>query len=245
MTTTATYSRVRRLISSPNRARNHNLEQQAQALYKSWFVDFEPFKDGNFVESELGMIPEGWRVGALSDIASIVMGQSPSGSSYNEIGDGVVFYQGRTEFGARFPSIRLFTTEPTRFAEKNSVLLSVRAPVGDINIAKERCCIGRGLAAISGTYQSFVFYTIDSLQPLLTRYNGEGTVFGSINRKDLESIAIIVPPVSIQNAFNTLVMNLDDEMFRMYIESDYLAQIRDALLPRLMAGELKINDFNC
>ena len=224
---------------------NHNLEQQAQALYKSWFVDFEPFKGGKFVDSELGMIPEGWRVGPLSDIASIVMGQSPSGSSYNEIGEGTIFYQGRTEFGARFPSIRLFTTEPTRFAEKNSVLLSVRAPVGDINIAKEKCCIGRGLAAIYGTYQSFVFYTIDSLRPLLARYNGEGTVFGSINRKDLESIAVVVPPVSIQNAFNTLVMNLDDEIFRMYLESDYLAQIRDTLLPRLMSGELKIYDLTC
>ena len=224
---------------------NHNLEQQAQALYKSWFVDFEPFRGGKFVDSELGLIPEGWRVGALSDIASIIMGQSPSGSSFNEIRDGIVFYQGRTEFGARFPSIRLYTTEPTRFAERNSVLLSVRAPVGDINIAKERCCIGRGLAAVSGTYQSFVFYTVDSLKPLLARYNGEGTVFGSINRKDLESIAVIVPPLSIQDAFNTLVMNLDDEIFRMHIESDYLAQIRDTLLPKLMAGELKINDLTC
>ena len=145
-----------------NRRINENLEQQAQALFKSWFVDFEPFKDGKFVDSELGMIPEGWRVGVLADIANITMGQSPKGTSYNEIGDGISFYQGRAEFGNRFPSVRLFTTEPSRYAEPYSVLLSVRAPVGDINIAVERCCIGRGLASIlsKNKHQSFVLYTI-------------------------------------------------------------------------------------
>lgn len=120
-----------------NRRINENLEQQAQALFKSWFVDFEPFKNGKFVDSELGKIPEGWKIGILSDIANITMGQSPRGTSYNEIGNGITFYQGRADFGNRFPSIRLFTTEPSRYAEPHSVLLSVRAPVGDINIAVE------------------------------------------------------------------------------------------------------------
>ena len=90
---------------------------------------------GKMVDSELGQIPEGWRVGALSDLANVTMGQSPNGKSFNENGNGIVFYQGRTEFGVRYPSIRLYTTEPTRYAEPMSVLLSVRAPVGDINIA--------------------------------------------------------------------------------------------------------------
>lgn len=119
-----------------NRRINANLEAQAQALFRSWFVDFEPFRDGPFVDSELGKIPQGWEIGTLSEIADITMGQSPKGSSYNEEGNGIIFYQGRAEFGNRFPSIRLYTTEPTRIAEINSVLLSVRAPVGDINIAK-------------------------------------------------------------------------------------------------------------
>ena len=93
-----------------NRKINENLEQQAQALFKSWFVDFEPFKNGEFVESELGMIPKGWRVGTLKEIADIIMGTSPSGSSYNTEGIGDVFYQGRAEFGFRFPKRNMYTT---------------------------------------------------------------------------------------------------------------------------------------
>ena len=224
---------------------NHNLEEQAQALYKSWFVDFEPFRGGNFVDSELGLIPEGWRVGTLSEISSITMGQSPSGTSFNEVGDGIVFYQGRTEFGSRFPSIRLYTTEPARFAEKFSVLLSVRAPVGDINIAKEKCCIGRGLASIHGLFQSFVYYTVGSLKPVLNRFNGEGTVFGSINRKELEGLKIIVPPAIIQEDFNSIVSIYDRDIYDRCSENETLCQLRDKMLPKLMSGELKINDLTC
>ena len=224
---------------------NHNLEQQAQALYKSWFVDFDPFKEGEFVESELGMIPEGWYLGTLSEVASVVMGQSPSGTSFNEEGKGIVFYQGRTEFGNRFPSVRLFTTEPTRFAEQFSVLLSVRAPVGDINVAKERCCIGRGLASISGKFQSYVFYTVDSLRPAMDRYNGEGTVFGSINRKDLENLQIIVPTSEAEEQFNKIAEKLDAEIFDRSMENLQLIKLRDSLLPKLMSGELNINEIGC
>ena len=88
---TITYSRPRHRSTRQSTLRNHNLEEQAQALYKSWFVDFEPFKDGKFIESELGMIPEGWRVGTLSEVSSITMGQSPSGTSFNEAGNGIAF----------------------------------------------------------------------------------------------------------------------------------------------------------
>ena len=242
---TVTYSRPRHRSHRHSTLRNHNLEEQAQALYKSWFVDFEPFKDGKFVESELGMIPEGWRVGTLSEVSSITMGQSPSGTSFNEAGNGIAFYQGRTEFGFRFPTTRLFTTEPARFAEQFSILLSVRAPVGDINIAKEKCCIGRGLASIHGKYQSFVFYTVESLKPVMNRFNGEGTVFGSINRKELEGLKIVVPPLTIQKEFNSITNIFDREIYNKSIESVTLCHLRDTLLPKLMSGELKINEIDC
>ena len=188
-----------------------NLEAQAQALFKHWFIDFAPFKDGKFVESELGMIPEGWRVGKLGEIADITMGQSPSGSSYNEEGNGSIFYQGRSEFGFRFPSIRLFTTEPKRYAEPLSTLLSVRAPVGDINVATVECCIGRGLASIKSKYNhhSFIYYLLMSMKRTFDVYNGEGTVFGCINKDTLNGISIVVPPVSVVKAFNDIVEELD------------------------------------
>lgn len=134
---------------------NRNLEAQAQAIFKSWFIDFEPFKNGKFIDSELGKIPEGWKVGNLSDIANITMGQSPNGNSYNEKKIGMIFFQGRAEFGWRFPRNRLYTAAPKRIAERDSVLLSIRAPVGDISKALERCCIGRGLATLTSNHKTF------------------------------------------------------------------------------------------
>ena len=226
---------------------NHNLEEQAKALYKSWFVDFEPFKDGEFVDSELGMIPEGWHIGTLSEIADITMGQSPSGSSFNEDGHGIVFYQGRTEFGFRFPSIKLFTTEPTRFAEPHSVLMSVRAPVGDINVALDRCCIGRGLAAITAKDEafSFVLYTLKGKSSELDLYNGEGTVFGSINRKDLEGLSVLIPPMSIIQQFNDCIRPIDESIAIACKEIVNLSFSRDSLLPRLMSGQLSFDECDC
>lgn len=225
-----------------NRRINANLEAQAQALFQSWFVDFEPFRNGPFVDSELGKIPQGWKVGTLSEVADITMGQSPKGSSYNEEGDGIIFYQGRAEFGNRFPSIRLYTTEPTRIAEINSVLLSVRAPVGDINIAKNKCCIGRGLAAIKSKqgYNSFILYLLQSLKPLLEQYNGEGTVFGCINRKEIEGLPIIIPKESVINEFERIAENIDSEIKSLTTEQETLSALRDTLLPKLMTGEIKI-----
>jgi len=148
-----------------NQRMNDNLQQQARAIYATMFWGCEGAS------------------GVLSDIATITMGQSPRGSSYNEKGVGEVFYQCRAEFGNRFPTRRLFTTEPKCIAEPNDVLLSVRAPVGDLNMAYERCCIGRGLSAIhcKSGHNSYLLYTMFALRPKLDVFNGEGTVFGSIN----------------------------------------------------------------
>ena len=212
---------------------NTNLEQQAQALFKNWFVDFEPFG---------GKMPEGWKVGKLSDIAEITMGQSPDGKSYNENGIGTVFYQGRAEFGTRFPTRRLFTTEPKRMAKKFDTLMSVRAPVGDTNIANEDCCIGRGLAAIHSKdeHQSFVHYTVVSLRPQLDVFNGEGTVFGCINRDALNNMEIIIPAKNELDKFEQIVASLDADIYNRSEENDRLQIIRDTLLPKLMNGEIEV-----
>ena len=232
-----------------NRRINTNLELQAQALYKQWFVDFEfpneegkPYKSfgGKMVDSELGLIPEGWSVGALSDLADITMGQSPNGKSFNENGEGIVFYQGRTEFGIRYPSIRLYTTEPTRYAEPMSVLLSVRAPVGDINIATQKCCIGRGVASIKSKTDdnAYMYCCLKELRPQLDQYNGEGTVFGSINRKELEGLALCIPKNEVISQFNNLVLGMDRQMLNLFQQTQNLATLRDTLLPKLMNGEI-------
>jgi type I restriction enzyme S subunit len=219
---------------------NKNLETQAQTIFKNWFVDFEPFKNGEFVKSELGLIPKGWKVGTFSEICTIIMGQSPEGSSYNEVGDGTVFYQGRAEFGWRYPSNRLYTTQPKRMAKKGNVLLSVRAPVGDINVANEDCCIGRGLAAINCKYTSFILYLMQSLKPRLENYNGEGTVFGCINKDDLHGIKIIIPSAEIVAKYENICVIIDSVIFNNSHQSRNLAVIRDTLLPKLMNGEIEV-----
>lgn len=183
--------------------------------------------------------------GTLSDIATITMGQSPSGSSYNEDAIGEVFYQGRAEFGFRFPTRRLYTTEPKRMAESGDLLLSVRAPVGDLNVAYERCCIGRGLGAIHSRngYQSYVLYTMFALRPQLDVYNGEGTVFGSINRDALNSMPIDIPSAEKIAQFEAIVRPMDELIRTNYEEICRLADLRDSLLPKLMSGEIEVSNI--
>jgi len=227
-----------------NQRINDNLEQQAQALFKSWFVDFEPFKGGEFVESEMGLIPKGWRMGELCEIADITMGVSPSGTTYNTDGNGEVFYQGRAEFGFRFPKRNMYTSEAKRIAEADTILVSVRAPVGDINVAEERCCIGRGLASVKSknNCNSFILYLMHNLKPVFNRFNGEGTVFGSINKKAFEELQVLIPDEKAISDFESIANSLDCLIKKTEQESRRFAQLRDTLLPRLMSGELKVNE---
>lgn len=210
---------------------NNNLEQQAQAIYQQMFID---------------NASSDWIEGTLSEIADITMGQSPSGSSYNEDGNGTIFFQGRAEFGFRFPTVRLYTTEPKRMACANDTLMSVRAPVGDLNVAHTDCCIGRGLAAIhsKNNHQSFVLYTIFSLKKQLNVFNGEGTVFGSINRNSLNEMPILIPSSEKLDEFEALVAPMDAAIRNNYDEIYRLEQLRDSLLPKLMFGELDVSDID-
>lgn len=214
-----------------NSAINRNLQEQAVAIYKEMILDS--------AEELCG-------IGKLSDVAVITMGQSPKGDTYNEEGNGAVFYQGRGEFGWRFPTRRLFTTEPKRMAMINDVLISVRAPVGDVNVAYEECCIGRGLGAIHSkdNHQSYVLYTVLSLKEKFEVFNGEGTVFGSINRDGLNNMEIVIPPAKVRDSFEELVAPIDKMIKSNYEEIICLTELRDALLPKLMSGELDVSDLD-
>ena len=180
----------------------------------------------------------------LADVAAITMGQSPAGDSYNEEGVGAVFYQGRGEFGWRFPMQRLFTTEPRRTASADDVLMSVRAPVGDLNVAYEDCCIGRGLAAISSEHHSFCLYLMRSLKKKLDAFNGEGTVFGSINGRALNGLSIYAPPSGAINSFETRISPVDKLVRTNEAENRNLEALRDSLLPKLMTGEIDVSKID-
>ncbi|MGN0633745.1 MAG: restriction endonuclease subunit S [Oscillospiraceae bacterium] len=192
-----------------------------------------------FIESAL----ETWKTGTLYDIADITMGQSPKGDTFNEAGEGAVFYQGRTDFGFRFPTRRLYTTEPKRIALCGDTLMSVRAPVGDLNVAYEDCCIGRGLSAIHSkdNHQSYVLYTLFTLKKQLDVFNGEGTVFGSINKEALNSMKITIPPIELMDRFESIANPIDKAIRNNYEEICRLQAIRDSLLPKLMSGEIDVS----
>lgn len=211
-----------------NRQINTNLEQQAQAIFKEMFID-------NGLKNV--------KKGMLQDIAEITMGLSPDGSSYNEKQLGIIFFQGRAEFSDRFPKIRLYTSQPKRMAMRNDILMSVRAPVGDINIAHHDCCIGRGLASIRSKYnhQSFLFYTMLNLKKYLDRFNSEGTVFGAISKDALNTIPIDIPSEGKIKHFEQIASPIDTCILNNYKEICCLESLRDTLLPKLMSGEIDVS----
>lgn len=238
-----------------NRRITEKLEGMAKLLYDYWFVQFEfPNKEGKPYKSSGGKmvwneklkreIPEGWEYGTLSDIANITMGQSPKGCSYNMQGAGTIFYQGSTDFGDKFPQIRQYTTAPTRFAKKCDILMSVRAPVGDLNIANNNCSIGRGLAALNPKIGSisFLYYVLLSFKKIFDRRSVAGTTFGSISKDELFVLPVIVPNKSVIKKYEHLCKPILDAQMCMSEEIKSLTNQRDFLLPMLMNGQVEIKE---
>ena len=234
---------------------NKTLEEMAKNLYDFWFLQYQfpntdtkPYKKNNgcfkFCEDLNMNIPSDWLVKSLSEIANITMGQSPDGSSYNENGLGTIFYQGSTDFGWIFPKARKFTTEPARMAKKGDILLSVRAPVGDMNIANTDCCIGRGLAALNSKdgFDGFLFYVMKYFKQIFDRRNAEGTTFGSITKNDLHSLKLAYPPKELLEKYDSIVSKYNEMIFVRSMENQKLEELRDWLLPMLMNGQISIQD---
>ncbi|OBY50364.1 restriction endonuclease subunit S [Haemophilus parainfluenzae] len=232
---------------------NARLEEMAKTLYDYWFVQFDfpdangkPYKSSGgemvFDETLKRKIPKGWEVKSLNQVADIVMGQSPDGASYNLEQEGTIFFQGSTDFDWRFPNVRQYTTSPTRFAQKGDILLSVRAPVGDLNIAPFECCIGRGLAALrskSGN-NSFLFYVMKYFKTVFERRNTEGTTFGSITKDDLHSLKLVAPADNVLEKYNEIASKYDEMIFIRSQQNHQLTQLRDFLLPMLMNGQISV-----
>ncbi len=208
---------------------NKTLEAMSETLFRQWFIE----------EAK-----EDWEEGKLGDEFEFTMGQSPNGDSFNEDGIGFPMYQGNADFGFRYPTRRVFTTQPTRFAEINDTLISVRAPVGAQNMATEKCCIGRGVAAFrykhNHDFYSYTYYKLKSLLEEIKQYNDNGTVFGSISKSDFENIDIVIPDINTIQHFQEQVKPIDDKIINNNKQIQTLIQQRDSLLPKLMSGEVKI-----
>jgi len=234
---------------------NRELEAMAKTLYDYWFVQFDfPNEQGKPYKSSGGKmvynaelkreIPEGWEVKKLSEIANITMGQSPEGSSYNDDGIGEIFFQGSTDFGWRYPTIRQYTTQPSRRAKAGDILLSVRAPVGTLNIADNDCCIGRGLAALNSKsgYDSYLYYVMEYFKQIFDNRNNAGTTFGSITKDDLFSLKLVYPKDDILKKYNQSVFKYNLIILNNHKQNQQLSELRDWLLPMLMNGQVTVKE---
>ena len=222
-----------------NRRRMALLEKAARQLYEEWFVRLR-FPGHEHARTASG-IPEAWERRPLGELAHILMGQSPESKFYNEVGEGLPFHQGVTDYGDRFVSNRTFTTAHTRIANAGDILCSVRAPVGRLNITLDKIVIGRGLAALRNRRgnQSFLFHQ------LKTRFFkedliGTGAIFASVTKAEFENQRLLTPNTDLIRAFEEISMPIDDQLRTLFLQNQRLQSARDILLPRLMSGEIAV-----
>ena len=226
-----------------NTRRIEILEEMAQMIYREWFVNFRfpGHKKVRMIESELGRIPKGWTVRTLGELAFITMGQSPPSESYNSIGTGLPFHQGVTDFGARFPTDRSYCTIENRLAEPQDILMSVRAPVGRLNISTKKIVIGRGVCAIRSKLdsQAILFQQLkEHFQEEDTM--GSGTIFKAVTKQDVHGIRFIKADDKIANELETWLRPLFRQLEVLSSKNSNLRITRDFLLPKLISGEISV-----
>lgn len=208
---------------------NQTLEAMAATLFRQWFVE----------EAQ-----EDWEVGKLGNEFDFTMGQSPSGSSFNEDGVGVPMFQGNADFEFRFPKERIYTTEPTRYAQRLDTLISVRAPVGAQNMAHKKCCIGRGVAAFrykaNNDFYTYTYFKLHSLMEEIKKFNDEGTVFGSISKSDFDALESIVYPPELIVKFEKVAKPINDKVIENCAQIQTLEKLCESLLPKLMSSEVRV-----
>jgi len=233
------------------------LDALSKLLYNYWFIKFnfpslndEPYRDSggkmNFNEILNQEIPEGWQIKKLKEIAYITMGSSPPGSSLNTAGDGMIFFQGSSDFGYKFPSVREFTTKPIKLAKAGEILMSVRAPVGSLNIADSDCSIGRGLSALKSKDNAFAFLfnVMIGFEKMFEIRCRAGTTFGSITKPDLEDLKVLYPPEDILKKYEKELSKYQQKIISLQKENLKIEELKELLLPLLMNNRIKFKT-NC
>lgn len=215
------------------------LEEAAQRLYKEWFVDlrFPGHENVKIVDG----VPEGWLQQALSEIAYIIMGQSPKSEFYNQNQQGLPFHQGVGSYGERYVMDTTYSTSGARIAEVGSILFSVRAPVGRLNMTKHKIIIGRGLAAINhrAGMQSYLFYLLKE-RFFKDDIMGNGSIFASISKDELLGLKFVVPTNNLVVKFNAIAAPIDEKIANLAEQIELLTETRDRLLAKLMSGEIEV-----
>ena len=234
-----------------NRRINENLEQQAQALFKSWFVDFEPFKDQPFVESELGMIPQGWKVGTFLDNINVMPGGTPSTGveEYWKDGD-IPFFSPKDVNGVYCFETEKRITEKglkncsSHLYPKDTLFITARGTVGKLALAGVPMAMNQSnyaLVAKEGIGKYYLYLLAQTMVAVLLK-KANGAVFSAITTKDFNEPTLVLSQ-SVLERFEKIITPLFDKIYETSKESRRLAELRDTLLPRLMSGELKVNDL--
>ena len=197
-------------------------------LKKQQLTEYDQLIKSRFVE-----MFESFKKTDLSNIAEIIMGQSPDSAYYNENGVGLPFFQGKADFGSKYTNVSYWTTKPSKTAKKGNVLMSVRAPVGPVNISSVDCCIGRGLCSINAipnkTNNEFLYNALIAIQDQITAM-GTGSTFKAINKSDVYAIQLPLAPISLQNEFANFVEQVDKLKFVVQKSLDETQKLFDSLM---------------
>ena len=231
---------------------NADLEEMAQTIFKNWFVDFEPFKDGKFVDSELGMIPEGWKVGTLGDMGTIVCGKTPSKANSNYYGGDIPFIKIPDMHGNVFvESSEDRLTEQGSLSQIKklippySLMVSCIATVGLVSINTKPSHTNQQINTIIPHNKSALFYLyqyIKNNEELLKNMGRGGTTTLNVNTKSFSNIRLFIPSDIALLQFHQIVEGLFKKIELNMQESRTLSLLRDTLLPRLMSGELEVQE---
>ena len=215
------------------------LEESAQRLYKEWFIDLR--FPGHESTKIVNGVPDGWEKKILAEIANVVMGQSPKSEFYNKENKGLPFHQGVGSYGVRFVEDNIYCTSVTRVARPNSILFSVRAPVGRLNITKNKIIIGRGLAAMThrNGCQSFLYYMLKE-RFFKDDIIGNGAIFASISKDELLNLDFITPQDDLVYRYNEITQKIDENIKSLDSQIRHLTEARNRLLPKLMSGEIEV-----
>jgi len=187
-------------------------------------------------------LPVDWTTGSLGELVDVVMGQSPPGESYSENpAGGPRLVQGMGGLGERYPNSPLFTSEPKKVVGPGTLLMTVRAPVGELNVSLEETCLGRGVCGIAADCPGFAEFLMRALK---SRWHGEegGTVFPAVNRSQIVGLQVVVPPADEIDRFEAFARPLREAVTGLHAETERLANARDAILPKLVSGQLRVQN---
>tara|TARA_R110002049_G_scaffold188251_7_gene356613 strand:- start:7495 stop:8703 length:1209 start_codon:yes stop_codon:yes gene_type:complete len=189
-------------------------------------------------------VPQGWKEKTLGQVSTLIMGQSPSSSTYNFDGEGLPFYQGKADFGSHHPVTRVWCSEPTKIAPENSILFSVRAPVGDVNVTKDECCIGRGLAAVIGKQvnQSYLYQNLTFMKPKFELL-AQGSTFEAVNGGEMREFQLIIPPIPEQKKIASILTSVDEVIEKTESQIAKLQDLKTGMMQELLTKGIGHTEF--